>query len=274
MTKITAAQAARLLPKRPKNANKTDFGHVLVAGGARRMEGAAVLAATAAARSGAGYVSVCSPVTIAFDRKRPDFLTLPWPAIRSADLEAFDAIVVGPGLGVDVRRFPILERLIESRRPLVIDADALTLIAAMKDVRLHGDCVLTPHAGELSRLIGWSAKKIGGDREGAAKAAAEKFGGVVLLKGPRTLIHDGRKAFVNSTGNDALAKAGTGDVLSGFIAAWIAQGLAVREAAVLAAYLHGAIADDWIKVRDPRTFMASDMADLLSAALKKLKAAR
>lgn len=268
---IRTREAARLLPVPSPSANKTHFGRVLVIGGSPGMEGAAVLSATAAARAGAGYVTLCTPGEIPFDRRPPDFLTLPWDRLLTEDLSRYRSVVIGPGLGIFPDRMEILEKILEARLKTVLDADALTLIAKSRNLTLHGDCVLTPHAGELSRLIPLAARDIEENRLTAAEGAAIEYGALVLLKGFHSLVTDGRRSWVIGTGNAALAKAGSGDVLSGFIGGWAAQGLGLKESAVLAATLHGEIADRWVRQGNgQRTLMASDLPGLLAGVLRRV----
>lgn len=267
---VRPKEAFHLRPVVPATANKTRFGRVLVIGGAPGMEGAAVLAANAAARAGAGYVTLCTPGRIPFDRRPADFLSLAWNRLPGEDLSRYQTVVIGPGLGTSPDRQGVLEKVLEARLKTVIDADALTLVAKSRHLALHGECVLTPHAGELSRLIPLTAQAIEESRLDAAREAALEYGALVLLKGFRTVVSDGVRCWIIGSGNAALAKAGSGDVLTGFIAGWAAQGLALREASVLAASLHGEIADRWVREGNgKRSLMASDLPRLLARVLRR-----
>lgn len=271
---IGRASARRLWPRPPSpTANKTKFGRVLVIGGCPGMEGAVVLSATAAARAGAGYVTLCTPGIVPFGPRPPDFLTLKWSEWSTADLTRYQAIIVGPGLGEGGDRADLLRKVVSSGVKTVVDAEALTVLAAHPDLRLHGNCVITPHAGELSRLIPAAAGDIERDRLKAVREASLARGSIALLKGFHTIVDDGAKSWIINSGNVALAKAGAGDVLAGFIAGFAAQGLGLAEASVLGAFLHGDIADRWVRAaRGSRTLMASDLPRLLSSALRALRA--
>jgi hydroxyethylthiazole kinase-like uncharacterized protein yjeF len=269
--------ARRLLPERKPTQNKTGFGHLLVVAGSEGMEGAAAMVCEAAARMGCGYVTLCSRSERAGTRVRPDFLQLSKEAFFGSDLKKYHAVVVGPGLGRDKESVAMIKHLIANHSRVLVDADALTLLAKMQPglTALPESWVLTPHAGELSRLMGIPAAVLESDRLKAVKEAHSKLGAAVLLKGFRTVLRSGRKNFVVYSGNVALAKAGTGDVLAGFIGSLMAQGLATTEAAGLGAYLHGRIADDWIRDGgDARTLLASDLPQILNTTLRRLKKSR
>lgn len=271
---IGLPSAAKLVPRGPATANKTGFGRVLVIGGRRGMEGAAILAATAAARAGAGYVTLCMPDGAPPERL-PDFLTLEWGKLAGENLSRSSAIVIGPGLGTGDDRREILKKVLAAGVKTVVDADALTILAENPEMRTHRNCVITPHAGELARLIPFKAADIEGDRLAFARLAAERAGAVALLKGLHTVVDDGRGSWIVGSGNSALAKAGTGDVLSGFIAGFAAQGLGIAEAAVLGAFVHGDIADRWVRAgKGSRTLLASDLPKSLSKTMRALERAR
>jgi len=246
------------LPPRRADAHKGDFGTVLIVGGSRGMAGAAALAGMAALRGGAGLVrlAVPDPILDTVAGFEPSYMTVPLPSDEAGRIaaEAFDRIVesaeratavaCGPGLG----RSAALDRLVarlygEIARPMVFDADALNALAAAPESlnRSAGPRVLTPHPGEFARLIG---EKLDDEarREAAVQWAARR-GVVLVLKGHRTLITDGPRRAVNATGNPGMATGGTGDVLTGLIAALMAQGLAAFDAARLGAHLHGLAGD-------------------------------
>src|SRR5688572_17923191 len=249
MERITSPPA---LPPRPVKGHKGTFGRVLVVGGNDGMIGAPVLAGTAALRMGAGLVQIAVPRSIlaACLTITPELigLGLGKAAGKDALLEAgekADAVVIGPGLGRTPEAEARLVRLVRLDKPMVIDADGLNILAGMKKwpTWFKAQAVLTPHPGEMARL----AKLIGlrevpTDEEGRidiASAAAEAFGQVVVLKGERTVVADGRRVYVNATGNSTLSKAGTGDVLSGTLGTLLGQGMARFDAACLAVHLHG-----------------------------------
>lgn len=268
---IGAKGAKKLLPSRGLTSNKTSFGHLLVLAGAPGMEGAALLAAEAAVRMGCGYVTLCSPAQKSLKRGRPDFLTLSLEAFFKSDLRKYTAVVVGPGLGVNEQTQKILRNLLAKQAKVLVDADALTVLAQTRMAPLPENWLLTPHAGELSRLLNIPAKDLEGNRLQSVQKAQNRFRSVVLFKGFRTVVGGAGKCYIIGSGNVALAKAGSGDVLSGFIGSLMAQGLSTDRAAVLGAFLHGRIADDWLRRgHTNRTLMASDLPELIDASLRSL----
>lgn len=239
------------LPDRPAGGHKGLFGKVLVIGGSEGMIGAPAFAAMAALRSGCGlaYVATDRRVLPFVQTVVPEAVGIPLISARDARLraaiESADAVAVGPGLGQSSVAAGLLKVAMQAAAPLVIDADALNLIAAGK-VKLERpplSAVLTPHPGEmlrLGRLFGVSEVREDDDgRIEVAMVAARHFGQVVLLKGERTVITDGKRYAVNATGDSTLAKAGSGDILSGMIATLLAQKMIPFEAAWLGAHYHG-----------------------------------
>lgn len=268
MKKYTQKQAQRNLPDRKRSDNKTRGGKSLVVAGSVGMWGAAVLAARACARSGAGYVYVSSknfPST-----KYPDFLLLN----PKSQLETFSAVAIGPGLNrkQEVRQW-IQKCLRNKCTRVVLDAEALNVLSAWnKAPRLPSSWIMTPHEGELSRLLKVSSQKIKKDRMKYVRLAQKKFKVIVLLKGHRTLVCDDLNIFEIQSGNAALAKAGTGDVLTGIILGFLSQGLPATHAACLGAFVHGFIADEWIQNgSDILSLMASDIVEALPLALSKIR---
>lgn len=269
------------LPDRPDNGNKGTFGRVLVVGGHGEMIGAPVLAGTAALRGGAGLVQLAVDRTIlpACLSITPELIGLALPARGLCDellaaAEKADVIALGPGLGQSAAAKRIVAALIRLAKPMVIDADALNILAAgeawPRSFKAHA--VLTPHPGEmkrLSRLFG--AAEIPTDDAGRstlARRAAEAFGQVVVLKGQRTVIADGRAVHVNPTGDSSLAKAGTGDVLTGLLASLIAQGMKPIYAARAACWLHGKAGELAGAELGQRGVLARDVIGHLSGAFK------
>jgi ADP-dependent NAD(P)H-hydrate dehydratase / NAD(P)H-hydrate epimerase len=211
-------------PDRARTAHKWSVGSVLVMGGSEGMVGAAVFAARAALRFGAGAVGIASPSTAIAQVLAPEVLSFAAGEIP----ERFRVLVVGPGMGDDASA---LQAALASRRPLVIDADAIGLLPS--DIRFDRPVVLTPHAGEFARMTGGAV----GHRQ--AGALAVRTNSVVVLKGNPTFVTDGGVPRVVRSGGPSLATIGTGDVLSGMIAALLARGLPPLEAATSAAYWHG-----------------------------------
>lgn len=270
---FTERWARKLLPARPLSGNKATFGHLAVCAGRPGYWGAGVLASQAAFRIGAGYVTWASQTAPVEElRFHPEVLTMSLEDLYSSGRK-FSAFVVGPGLGADKKTFELLEKMKVLQIPAVLDADALTVVAKEKMNKLPRHWILTPHTGELSRLLGISSEEIEQNRFAAVQAAAAKFGCHVLLKGFRTLVLSGKKTVIIASGNPALAKAGTGDVLSGMIGGLLAQGLSVWRAACLGAYLHGRLADEWVRSgKDVASLVASDLADTLPSLLARFRA--
>lgn len=239
----------------------------MIVAGHNKMFGAAVLAAAAAARAGAGYVYLLTESENFPFQKHPDFIL-----VNSAKkIENLSSVGIGPALGLTKSKAELLKKMIRLPVPLVADADALTLIAKLK-LKVSANTVLTPHEAELGRLLGKSAEWVRSQRYQAISEAQKKFGCVVLLKGHRTLVASKNAVFEIRAGNPALAKAGTGDVLTGVIAGLLAQGLSPEAAACLGAFIHGEAADAWIDSRDPVSLMASDLLNLLPEVIFKIRA--
>src|SRR5690349_23529019 len=268
------------LPPRPLEGHKGLFGRVLVVGGNDGMVGAPVLAGTAALRAGAGLVQLAVPRSIlhACLAITPELIGLGLGKASGKDEllkagEAADAIVIGPGLGRTPEAEGRLVRLVRLEKPMVVDADGLNILAGMKKWPsfFKARAVLTPHPGQMKRL----GKLIGrddvpSDEEGRIEIAAEAadaFGQVVLLKGNQNVVADGRRVYVNHSGNSALSKAGTGDVLSGLLGTLLAQEMDRFDAACLAAHLHGRAGEIAGATLGLRSALARDVVDALPAAI-------
>jgi hydroxyethylthiazole kinase-like uncharacterized protein yjeF len=265
---------------RPRNAHKGMFGHVLVVGGDLGMAGANLLASTAAARSGAGLVScVTQPEHSGiFVAARPELMVhgISLEQLASSDIlgsliEKASVIVIGPGLGQGQWGQTLLKAVLRSNKPLVVDADALNLLAQSPEL-LHshsGPRILTPHPGEAARLLACSTAAVQSDRFASVMALRDKYQATVLLKGAGTLIADAGSTsplYLNSGGNPGMATGGMGDVLSGVIAAFIAQGHAPTAATCLAAAVHAAAADCAAR-QGERGMLAGDVVDNLRGVI-------
>jgi ADP-dependent NAD(P)H-hydrate dehydratase / NAD(P)H-hydrate epimerase len=285
---VEADDVVALLPVAAPQAHKRRRGVVLVVAGSRRMTGAPRLVAEGAYRAGAGLVAVATPQAIApvvqaglveatffplregpagsvAERAWDDLL----PAVRAAD-----AVAVGPGLSTDEGTPEFVRRLVErSPVPVVADADALNAFAGKAGElgRRTSDLVLTPHAGEFGRLFGMPAEEVEEDRVGLVRKAAEETRADVLLKGPRTLVGlPGGEVRINPTGSPALSTGGTGDVLTGAVAALIARGLRPADAASVGAYLHG-LAGEVAEDATGEGTTALDVARRLPEAVRQLR---
>lgn len=267
------------LPRRRVDAHKGDFGRVQVIGGCAEMPGAPALAALAALRSGAGLVQVVCPPQI-----RPSIAplvpcaTFGVPGRSSRFVPTVRA--VGPGWGKEVAPKRLQEILADSSTPLVVDADALNMLARMEQwwTLTRPGVVLTPHPGEMRRLLeearsrgaraGLRAALLAeqwhaGARLEVTKKVAALCGAVVVLKGHRTVVSDGKVTYVNRTGNPGMATGGSGDVLTGVIAALIGQGLSPHDAACLGVLVHGRAGDLAARKFGQVSMMATDIIDAL-----------
>lgn len=284
--------ARKLLPPRPAQSHKGTYGRSVIIAGSRGMIGAAVLATEAAMKIGSGLTTLCVPdsiYSIAAKKLSPEAMCVPIPdgGRGSFGPESFksilhavknaSAVLIGPGLGRHPATLHLVLKCISNfdrNAKWIIDADALYAASKFKfkPARHLADLAVTPHAGEMSRLCGLTRKEIELNPIATASDFARKISGTVLLKGPRSIIAaDGEHSFVNPTGNSALAKGGSGDVLAGMICGLCAQGLRTFDAARLAAYLHGLAADLAVEQgRSPRTFLASDLFNYMDAALNKI----
>lgn len=261
--RITKNDLPALLPQRSQFAHKQDSGKCLIIAGSEGLWGASFLCGLAAYRVGAGYVYL--PAETKDLNLYPDFVSMKISA--SLNLEPFSAVAIGPGVVFSAELKKIFNKLEKDfRKPVVIDAGALALIKKLPD-----HWIMTPHEGEMAKLLKITADEIRADRLKAAKLAQKTFGGIVILKGHHTLIANAQNIYEIQTGNEALAKAGTGDVLTGMITGFLSQGLKPINACVLACGLHGHIADRWIKDKDQLSLMASDLLKLLPKTLFSLR---
>ena len=282
------------LPARQAEGHKGDYGRVLVVGGSRGMVGAVALAANAALRGGAGLVTFAAPETVQLAAATlcPCATSVPLPcgadgqlapkAVRRmlAAAAVSDVIALGPGLAVGTPQQNLIRAALEQTRPLVLDADGLNNLALLAGWPALRRCplVLTPHPGEFARLTGRAVEEIQGGREDAAVAAAREWAAagspesaplVCALKGAGTVVTDGRKVYVNDTGNPGMATGGSGDVLTGLAAALLAQGLAPFAAAALAAWVHGRAGDLAAERLGQTSLIATDLLDYLPQAMKE-----
>ena len=270
---------------RPQGAHKGDFGHILVVAGSRRYSGAAALTAYSAMRSGAGSVTLGVPksITNAMIKIKPkEVMLLPLNETKDGSLslaafkkineyaKAANVIVIGPGLTRE-KSTQILVRSVYSKikKPMVVDADALNALAGHFKHKGTWQAIFTPHPGEMSRLTGVSINRIQANRKKAALEFAKSRKVVLVLKGHNTVVAEpGGKTYINRTGNAGMATAGSGDVLTGMIAAFMAQGLNAFESAKYAVYLHGLAGDIAAKKKTQIVLIASDIIENIPGAIK------
>jgi len=289
MTFVDAQWVRERLPARHPYSHKGDYGKVVVVAGSRGYTGAAALCAEAALRAGAGLVYLAVPESLlpAMEAKLTEVIKLGLPdvdgALARGALEKIlefsqdkDVLVVGPGLGRHPQTVKTVHQLIvQASKLLVVDADGLNALGTAAEKLLAqrtAPTVLTPHPGELSRLIAKSVDEIEADRVGIARETAKQLHSVVVLKGVPTVIAtpDG-EVFINSTGNSGLASGGSGDVLTGCLGGLLAQGLDSITASVCAVYLHGRAADLLKPELGERGMIAGDVLRALPRALREFE---
>lgn len=267
------------IPKRKPNTHKGDYGKVFILAGSEGMLGAAVLCSRGALRAGAGLVYLGVP------KRSRDAVNIATPEVivpggdRARDFETAiqkaDAVAIGPGLGSrrNIGRDLILMLSKENfAGPVILDADGLT--AFVEESSLFGKLglklILTPHPGEMARLLGKTVAEVQRSREKVASAAAKSFGSIVVFKGHRTVVADkSGKIYVNRTGNPGMATAGVGDVLTGMIAGLAAQGFSPWDAAVSGVYVHGLAGDLAAEEKGEYGMIAEDLIEKIPYAIQK-----
>jgi ADP-dependent NAD(P)H-hydrate dehydratase len=282
----TVTELPKLAPRR-SDGHKGNYGRVLVIAGSRGMSGAAVLSGSAALRAGAGLVKVAAPHEILpiIAVSQPCYTTAALPQDADGRIsfvaldtlfelaKEHDVVAIGPGLGRSAELTRLLSEVVATLdRPLVVDADGLNaFVSAPEKVKgLNAPRIVTPHPGEFARLLGVDTKAVQADRLGLAISFAKTHQVVVVLKGEGTIVTDGARVFVNRTGNPGMATGGTGDVLTGILAALVGQGLAPFEAAQLAVHVHGAAGDLARDHLGEISLIAQDLLDFLPTAFRAL----
>ena len=288
-----ASEMRSLLPPRPFASHKGTFGHLVVVAGSEGKTGAATMTSEAGLRSGTGLVTTAVPASLndILEVKLTEAMTLPLPEAAAGralgagaltPLKDFlvdkSAVALGPGLGAHPETQELVRALVrDCPLPLVIDADGLNALAGQSEVikGAGGPRILTPHPGEMGRLLGISSKEVQSQRLEVAKNFAAAHGVWVVLKGAQTIVAapDGYLS-LNPTGNPVLASGGTGDVLTGLIGGFLAQGLSPWDAARLGVYLHGLAADYLEEVMGPRGHIAGDLLTWLPELLMEFTQAR
>lgn len=286
----TLIQSKLLFPeilwKRPSNIYKRQAGKVLIIAGSRGMAGAGALCAESSFRAGAGIVVLAFPEIIieVYKKLLPEAMSLPLPSTSSGSIsingfneiktaaEDSDVIVLGPGISQNQETQQLVQKILaEVKKPIILDADGINAITKNPQEYLKNtNVILTPHPGELSKLIKVKPSEIDKDKIKYALESANKFNSIIVLKGENTVITDGKKLVKNKTGGSELATAGTGDVLSGIIATFWAQNInKPLESSSTAVYLHGLSGDLAATEKGERSVIASDVIKYLPEALKK-----
>lgn len=270
VTTLSKLEVSGLLPKRPSNANKGTFGKVLVVAGSDKYPGAAYLTTAAAYKIGAGLVTLASNLFVReITAKKISEVTYMDLDEVVGKIRDYDALLIGPGLGQSDETSDLVWQVLSmiNLPKTLIDADGLNILSKIdrwwKKVSFKG--VLTPHPGEMSRLTGLSAKEIQANREKVAGDYAKKWDQVVILKGANSVIASLDDVIISPFADASLARAGTGDVLSGVIAGLMAQGLSSFDAAKVGCFIHGTAGKD--------ITIASDLINKLPEVIKSLRSA-
>ncbi len=287
--KISKEYIKTLLPKRPSESNKGTFGNILNIAGSINYKGAAYLSTVSALKAGAGYVALAGIKEVAetVSTLCPEAVLIPlkekFGTIKNKEyknilklIPKFKVLAFGCGISSinqnqkHIKRFVknLLKEINNTDIPVIIDADGLNIISELKIQSLPKNAVLTPHPGELSRLLGIEIQKIQDKRVEYALMASQKYRSIIVLKGENTIITDGKEVFVNSTGNSALSKAGTGDVLTGMISSFCAQGASPLNSAILGVYLHGLAGEISSQKLTEYSVNASELINYIPEAIK------
>ena len=254
---------SKIRPRKQQSHKKT-FGHVLVVAGSEGKVGAGILCARAALRTGCGMVSIVMPkeaVSILMT-EQPEIMYMTHEVLIHNNLFAFDAIAIGPGLGFESQAIESLNYILRHfKGPVILDADALTYLSEHKEL-ITAQCILTPHPGEFSKLLGTAYNET--ERAEQANAFVNQFPSTLVLKGaPSLIVGADLKTYINTTGNDGMATAGSGDVLTGIIASLSAQKYPNIDAACIGVYVHGLAGDIAIEKQSKASLVAGDLVECL-----------
>jgi len=275
------------IPARREDTHKGDFGHVFVLAGSRGMTGAAYLTSQAAIRSGSGLVTCGIPesLNLVMEAKLTEVMTLPLPETKGQSLayealeriisfsEKIDSLAVGPGASRNKDTEKLMRDVVKKiNKPIVLDADGVISVVGKCDLlkKRKAPTVLTPHPGEMARLLGKTTEFVQAARVKLAKDFAKKYKVVLVLKGYRTVVASPKgEIYVNETGNSGMSTAGIGDVLTGMIASFIGQGIESYSAAVIGTYLHGTAGDLASREKGQFSMIASDLLEKLPEAIRE-----
>ncbi|CAH0992411.1 Bifunctional NAD(P)H-hydrate repair enzyme Nnr [Sinobacterium norvegicum] len=270
-------QLKKALPKRAADSNKGSHGHVLVVGGNHGYGGAALMAAEAALRAGAGLVSVATQAEhiAPYISRRPELMVSACDDTKKLSrlLAAATAVAIGPGLGQDDWSKACLRTVLASDKTLLLDADALNIIAADPRLLDHhtGQRIITPHPGEAGRLLNLTTAEVQADRDHRARQLSRRYGAVTVLKGASSLVAHDRQISLCPDGNPYMASGGMGDVLSGIIVSLVAQGLDSHQATKLGVSLHACAADYYVQQQGGHGMVATDVITAVTALLNRHK---
>lgn len=274
----------KIFPDRDDNSNKGSFAKVLNIAGSVNYSGAAFLSSVSALKTGAGFVSLACP-NIIINRIAPSMPEVTYIPLETAKegcisennstdfIKNYDVISIGCGLSVNENTINFFKKLlseITGEKKLIIDADGINILAKLNDNFILKNAIITPHPMELSRLLKVDIKEILDNREKYARITAEKFECVTVLKGHNTIITDVNNLFINTSGNSALAKAGSGDVLTGIIAGMLSQHLTLFEAAKVGVFLHGLAGEIASEDLTKYSVLASDVINYIPFAIQEI----
>ncbi|MBC8033940.1 MAG: NAD(P)H-hydrate dehydratase [Chitinophagaceae bacterium] len=273
MKEITKSNIKSLLKAREENSNKNNYGHALIIAGNKGKMGAAVIAATACLRSGVGLLTVCVPQEERFILQTciPEAMLI-MREDKPYNLHKFMAMCIGPGIGIDDHSKSILiDMMTEFNHPLLLDADALTILSADKKLldRFPENTIITPHHLEFDRLFGTHTDA--DDRIETAVKKAKEHHIIIVLKSNKTVIVTPDEIFHNNTtGNSGLAKGGSGDALTGIITSFLAQGYTSLNASIIGVYIHGLAADITLNEQSKESMLITDVIKNLGTAFKSI----
>lgn len=276
------------IPKRKLDSHKGDYGHVFILAGSVGLTGAAYLTSQACLLAGSGLVTLGIPESLnaimatkltevmtkpLAETKQLSFSPKAWGEIKKI-LPKIDALAVGPGLSRNSQTANLVQKLLPVLdKPLVLDADGLNALIGRVNIlnQCNSEVIITPHPGEMGRLLNLKVGQVQKNRSGIAQDFAKKYNAIVVLKGYRTVVADGKgRRYINKTGNPGMASGGCGDVLTGIIASFLGQGMDGFAAAKLAVYVHGLAADFAAKEKGEISLVATDILDKLPEAFKRL----
>lgn len=276
-----------IFTRRKENTHKGSYGRVGIIGGSLGMTGSVYLSAEAGLRTGSGLVYLLAPKSLVYiisikliegivypieDLGRGHFLEASLEDIREK-IKNLDALALGPGMGIDEARIFLTGKILESfTGPMVIDADGINCLARQKEILLRDkrNIILTPHPGEMARLINKDIDFVENNREKVARNLASKYGLIVVLKGANTIVTSGDRVYVNESGNPGMATAGSGDVLTGIILSLLGQGMGLFDSAKLGVYLHGVAGDLARNDKGEYGMLARDIVENIPYGIKQI----
>lgn len=282
--KINAKLVSGFLPSRDDNSNKGSFGKVLNISGSDSYSGAAFLSSKASLKVGAGYVMLACPENI-ISRIAPSLPELVYYPLKQnqegaialenkiSDLYNYDVVAIGCGLTTNSDTQQFVMKIIKefnTHQKVVIDADAINILSLHKGELSIKNSIITPHPKELARLLNVDLADVIENREKYARISAQTYECITVLKGKNTIVTDGEKIYINTTGNSALSKAGTGDVLTGMIAGFLSQKVSPFKAAILSVFLHGLAGDIASEDLTKFSVLASDVIDYIPYAISEI----